>query len=190
MDKSNQQASSRDIDLSWLAAALESEGWFIFHVSDRRKKGRHIEINPTVGVCNSDWSFTQTCNDICRKWVTGCYLTTKIRDRNPSKHSPSHQIIWAGMKRVKKLIDAILPYMRSIRKRQAAQLLLDFIDDRFNQTPDGNYRPFSNKQIATLIELKRLNGKRNGIAKGTLEKLQRLQTEQYKGIDDIVQTVP
>ena len=189
MDESNQQASSRDIDLSWLAAALESEGWFIFDVSDRRKKGRQIEINPRVGICNSDWSFTQTCNDICRKWITGCYLNVKIRDRNPGKHSASHQVVWTGMKRVKKLIDAILPYVRSIRKRQAARLLLDFIDDRFNQTPDGNYKPFTNKQIATLIELKRLNGKRNGIAKGTLEKLQRLQTEQYrKRADDIVQT--
>lgn len=84
------------------------------------------------------------------------------------------------MKRTKAIVEAVLPYMRSIRKRNCAKLLFEFINDRFNQTKDGGYKPFSNKQIALLIELKRLNNPKKGIAKGTLEKLQRLQTEQYE----------
>lgn len=199
MDKSNQQASSRDKDLSWLAAALESEGWFIFHISDRRKKGRKIEVNPTVGVCNTDWQFIQICNEISRKWLTGCHIKIHNRKRKP-QHSRAYKVIWAGMKRVNKLLRPLIPYMRSGKKRRA-ELLLRFIESRFQQTRIGfenpknimgvqwSYKPFTSEQIAILIELKRLNSKgpNKEIAKGTLEKLQRLNTEQYKNTDDKVQ---
>jgi hypothetical protein len=192
MDESNQQASSRDVDLSWLAAAIESEGWFIFHISDRRKKGRFVEINPQVGVCNTDWAFVQACNDIIKKWITGCHLSTTERKRNP-KHLRVHRVICAGMKRTKAMIDAILPYMRHAGKIRRAKLLLEFIDHRmsrprpYDKATKGRYKPFSNVEIALLIELKKLNNPTRPIAKGTLEKLQRLKTQQYKITDDIVQ---
>lgn len=187
MNESNQQASSRDKDLSWLAAALESEGWFIFHVSDRRKNGKYVEINPTVGICNTDWTFIQTCNEISRKWITGCHIKDTRRKRNP-KHQPCYYLIWGGMKRSQSIIGAVLPYMRSIVKTNKAKLLKEFIDIRLSRPRPGKFKPFSTREIALLIELKRLNNPTRPITKGTLEKLQRLKTEQYlRDTDDIVQ---
>lgn len=176
MDKSNQQASSRDSDLSWLAAALEGEGWFIFHVSDRRKQGRHIEINPQVAFGNTDWAFSQSCYEISKKWITGCHMS--IRDRKVKPHHlKSYIVTWAGMKRCTALLEAIIPYMRSGKKRRA-ELLLEFIKSRLSR-PEKT-KPFTTHEIAILIELKRLNNPAKPIAKGTLEKLQRLQSEQYE----------
>jgi hypothetical protein len=91
------------------------------------------------------------------------------------------------MKRSKKVLEAIMPYMRSGKKRRA-ELLLEYINSRLSRSRPKKFKPFNTHEIAILIELKRLNNPTRPIAKGTLEKLQRLDTEQYN-IEDRVQNV-
>ena len=155
-----------------------------FSVSDRRNKGRRIEINPEVVVYNTDISFVQQCMDISKKYITGGLVKMLSRSRNP-KHNQSFEARWSGYRRIKSLLVAILPYMRSTKKIYRAKLLLDFVTKRLDREVE-RWKPFTQEEIDCLIQLRISNSKTGEIAPGTLEKLQRLNTEQYAEVSSKV----
>jgi len=167
----NQQVSSKEIDLSWLAAAIEGEGSISFHIGSHIKRGGSpTEIVPMVCVYNTDWQFIDACYRAgC--YVTGGYITH--RRRNP-RHKPSWTLTWQGVKRCSKLLEAVLPYMKSDKKRRA-ELLLNYLKSRLTKGSGKGYNRISSEELVMLIEIRRLNNKNDA----SFEKLQRLYTEQF-----------
>lgn len=167
----NQQAISKEIDLSWLAAAIEGEGSISFHIGAHKKRGGSpFEVTPIVCVYNTDWQFIDACYRIgcC---VVGSYISYRIR--NP-RHKPSWTLTWQGVKRCSKLLEVVLPFMKSAKKRQA-ELLLSYVKSRLTKGQGKGYNRVSSEEFAMLIEIRRLNNKNDS----SFEKLQRLYTEQF-----------
>jgi len=121
MELDNQQERLQG-DLHWIAGMWEAEGWFSMQIGCN-PKGRYI---PNCGLANTDMEIITEVTRILENNEIA-YWVGKPRVNGLGK-KPKRDIVIQGLKRVRRFVSVILPYLRT--KRQKALLLKQFIDFR------------------------------------------------------------
>jgi hypothetical protein len=143
------------------------------------------KIWPLAQVVNSDFELIEEIHAVLERYRVG----HRIVLRELSKKNPRHKdtkVIWIyGMKRVKHLIELILPQMRG-KKVAAAKASLEFIEYRLSTTqPRGKHgylaSSYSSKDEDYYLRLKAVNRKGPSESSETIR-----QTEKS---EDIVHSV-
>lgn len=132
-------------NIGWLTAAIEGEG----HITlawCRRKGYGYIQIMPRVGMANLSKEFINTAKGICESLGIPCYIHLR--------KGGMYAMNWYGMKRVKKLLDVLMPYLTF--KKGRAQLVMDFINYRLARNPHIQYGSYE-KEI--FMKIRDIHGK-------------------------------
>jgi len=130
----NQQERLRDS--AWLAGIWEGEGTFGIYKTPTKWGKRYWPLAQAV---NSDFELIEEIHAALERHNIG----HRIVFRELSKKNPKHKdikVVWIyGMKRVKHLIELLLPQMRG-HKKEAARICLEFIEYRLNTSqPRGKH---------------------------------------------------
>jgi hypothetical protein len=152
MELDNQQEKMIS-DLSWLAAAWESEGHFT--LSWQKLHGQFDRVRPICGLTNTDLIFINEAISILKKYDLSYYVIT----RNGTNRLRYDVHIW-GIKRVHRFLNAIYPYLRS--KKDRAKILKDFVD--FRLSLKKSKEPYGEYEISLYNQLKELNNRRNHLS--------------------------
>lgn len=148
MELGNQQ--ERQIaDLNWLAGIWEGEGWFGFC---RNTKVGGIQYTPQSGISNTD---PMLMNEVCRilRNFDVPYYLRDIKTPSGLGKKPKQELKITGMLRIKKLLNMLLPVLRT--KRDRAECLREFIDRRSSVPPKQKYTELEH---ALFLKLRHLNG--------------------------------
>jgi hypothetical protein len=131
-------------NIGWLTAAIEGEG----HITLAwcRKSNGYIQIMPRIGMNNQAKEFIDTAKGICESLDIPCYIH-QYKNGMFAMH-------WYGMKRVKKMLGVLMPYLTF--KRERAQLVLDFINYRLAKNPHIKYGSYE-KEI--FMKIRDIHGK-------------------------------
>lgn len=131
-----------EMELNWLACAIDTEG--SIQLTWAGHKNGYVQIFPRVNLCNNAPEFIEKAVSITH----GGYISKQ-------KNGVAY-ITWCGFKRVKNLLESILPYLVIERKKEIARLVLAFIDYRSSCNPHIEYGP---KEKEMFIRVRELNGK-------------------------------
>ena len=178
----NQQVSllNGDPDLAWVAGIVEGEGYVGLA---RRIKG-DFQYFPRVAITNTDELMLDEIGKILksrniayyriRQNIDGRFIRN-IGNRIIKRNRRMSEICFVGLTRVKRLLDAIIPYMRS-EKKERAKIILDFCNYRLDTKNGCHYAKYTNyehnlyKQFRSLVENPRdytLNPIRDDIVRTT-----------------------
>jgi len=141
------------LDKVYLACAIECEG----HISLQYGRKTYnkdngdlaIQILPRVGFTNKDDLLTEKVVRISKAHNIGCHVGSDCR-LNGCK-----QTLWNGMKRVKSLLEFILPEL--LAKKERAEIVLEFINSRLSNP--NIHEPYSLKEWFLFREIRMKNGK-------------------------------
>lgn len=144
-DRANGQFAGKALtseQLTWLACAIESEG--SIQLTWGHKKTNYIQIVPRVNLANQAIEYQERAVSIISGHISALGKTGV------------YQIVWYGMKRVKFLLESILPYMVIKRKIELAKCVLEFVNYRLSVNPHVQYGSFE-KDL--FFRVRKLNGK-------------------------------
>jgi len=130
----NQQTKAL-VDMGWLVGFLEGEGSFMLQKQIYKKQ--KATLRPRIVVCSTDFELTERVGRIFKELGVGNYF----HRRRYSQKKDQMEIVITGIKRCKKLLDQIIPYMTESRRKRTAKTLLDFCDYRLSlpkRTPYGD----------------------------------------------------
>ena len=152
----NQQERSL-VDLGWLAGVWESEGYFGMRLCSTLARPKYsyangFRLDPLCGFTNSDPKMIEELSTILRFYGLAFY-TERPRIHGFSNKKPTQEIKISGLKRTIRILNFILPYLKTKRKR--ALLLKKYIDHRlskFKNSLCGIY------ELYLYDELRKLNG--------------------------------
>ena len=108
-------------DLAWLAGIWDGEGSIALFT--HKEKNGSIKICPTVCVVNTDISIINKVRKIIEE--LGCnFILQEVQPKN-SRHSIKWTLTTRNQKYIVLFLEAIIPYLHSIKK-QKAEILLDY----------------------------------------------------------------
>ena len=155
MEKSSIQVVNQQerlsADLNWLAGVWESEGWFSIGFQKRDNCGSQYAISS--GIVNTDSEFIEEAKKILSTNNIAHYVTAPRISGIGIK--PKVQIIITGLKRNKKFLDIIIPYLRTKKKR--AEIVKSFID--FRESREAPKTPYGEIENSLFLELRKLNNR-------------------------------
>ena len=131
----NQQ--ERLIELSWLAGLIEGDGYFVLH-RQKMKNGKQ-SFQPAIGFVNSDELLIDEVIRILDLNKIPYHITKREQKGYGTK--PIYQLVCQGMKRSYKLIPALLPFLKGV-KRKRAELIVQFIEYRFSKIRTAPYAEY------------------------------------------------
>ncbi len=137
----------KDTDLAWLAGIWDGEGSIALftHV----EKPGNTKICPTVNVINTDIAIINKVRKLLEE--LGCSFSFQERRPKNSRHSTAWILITRNQKYIILFLEAIMPYLWSI-KRQKAEILLDFCKRRSEKTqrlPSAGSTPYDTEDWDT-----------------------------------------
>lgn len=134
--------------LIWLACAIESEG--SVQLTWGTRKDGYIQLCPRVNIGNKDEEYINRVVDFATKvGVHGSYSGYR------AKKTDMRYVIWYGMKRVKRLLEAVKDLLHT-RKRTIAELVLEFINYRLSVDVHVRY---GERDEDIFFKVRALNGK-------------------------------
>jgi hypothetical protein len=147
------QQERRFIELGWLAGAIDGEGCFAICLC----KGKKYYLYPMMNISNTDDVFTDEVIRILDKYKVPYYIQT--RKTTKLNHKNSKSVFVKGMKRTKKLIDLIYPFI--VRKNRV-DIYREFVERRIGQNglPARYKYTYSPRDIELAMQLRELNGNR------------------------------
>lgn len=197
----NQHGTPTDAELGWLAGIIDGEGTIAFSVYELRHRERRLQdvrVKPQIIVCGTDQALIKAAAEIMHKIGAGAH----VQERVPRYPGFAHKVCktaWAlnvsGFKRVRTLLPAVTPHLRSIKKTKA-QLVLRYIDQRFAKRADNSRMPLELDDLLLIREIIEFSAIHN--AKGpparNLDKIERLVRDYTRDAgrtpdDDIVRPV-
>lgn len=110
MNNMENQQERRLIELGWLAGAIDGEGCFSICLC----KGRKYYLYPMMNISNTDDVFIDEVIRILEKYKVPHYI--QKRKARKSNYKDSRMVFVKGMKRTKKLLDLIYPFI--VRKNR------------------------------------------------------------------------
>jgi len=144
----NQQVSQlNDTDLAWIAGIVEGEGYI--GLSKRIKP--ELQYVPRIQIINSDGLMLEAIGKILEerkiayyrhRWDIDHRRRVKIYNQYGKRNRKMGDVVFVGLGRVKKVLDAILPYMRGERVERA-KLVLEFCNYRLGKKDENKYAPYS-----------------------------------------------
>ena len=142
------------IELGWLAGAYDGEGCFNISLTRMASRNRYY-LYPMVTITNTDYTFTDEVVRILDKYDIPYYQNERIPSNK--KYRNSMGIYIKGLKRIRRLIDLLYPYL--IRKERV-DVMKEFIDRRIGQNalPAKWKYTYTPRDIELVNKLKKLNG--------------------------------
>jgi len=131
--------------VSWLAGFIDGEGSIGFDKTS--KKDFHY---PHVIITSTHKPTIERVVEILSAIGVQCWVT-KHTVKNP-KHKQDWNVIIRGLKRVKPLLDIIIPHL--FTKREQAQAILDFTNYRLSLP---SHTPYGGKEKSIIARLHQLN---------------------------------
>jgi hypothetical protein len=157
----NQQVSQlNDTDLAWVAGIVEGEAYI--GLSKRIKP--EFQYVPRIQIINTDGLMLNAVGEILKKrnlayyrhrWDIDKRRRRKIYDNYGVSNRKSGDIVFVGLGRVKKVLDAILPYMRGERVSRA-KIVLEFCNYRLNARNGKSYLPYSEHEHNLYKKLRQI----------------------------------
>jgi len=142
----NQQ--ERPLGLEYVGGLAVGEGCFYLALS--RIKNKRPRIVPGFRLIMNDHESIDAAAGILREHGLPVYITGVRRDGGKGIHA-------SGFLRVERYAKALLPFLTG-KKKQAAELVLEFIEDRKRSTRNA---PYTEWQIACVERLRQTNGNGN-----------------------------
>lgn len=130
----NQQVTV--FELGWLVGFLEGEGSFILQKQAYKKQVP--TFRPQVFASSTDFELSERMGEILDHMNVGKLFQRRRLGKRGYKDQLCINVF--GIKRCKKLLDYIIPYMIDSRRRRAAETLQEFCNLRLSkphQTPYG-----------------------------------------------------
>lgn len=147
----NQQERPLAIDISWLAGLWEADGSFCLHKNMLNQRGVRYQIVPQISLTNTDPILIMEAKKVLNRLQVGYYEIWRQQDGLGTKLKCDIRL--TGMKRVKKFLDYMLPYIRGMKK-QRVELILQFCNLRLSQDKLTRYGDREWEIINQFIELK------------------------------------
>lgn len=148
----NPQAKAA-IETAWLVGFLEGEG--SFSLQKQVYKRQKPTIRPRISVSSTDFALAERAGRVYQSLGVGSYFHRIKHDKREWRDQL--ELVIVGIKRCKRLVDQIMPFMTDSRKKQAAATLLEFCDYRLS-LPYGV--PYGEKEFGLGQRLRDLNGYR------------------------------
>lgn len=126
---------------AWLAGIIDGEGTIGLLISsraDRLGRKQLLKVDPRVVVGNTDQGIIDRCVEALQALGVGVYvrhnrLAPKIGHPGFNPTKPVTTVHVHGFKRIRTLLNAILPYLAG-EKRKRSELLLTFINGRLESS--------------------------------------------------------
>ncbi len=123
-----------EAELGWLAGCFESDGWFSLHKNNCHNG--YYQYQPVCGVVNTDPLYMMSVVCILKKNNIPHYLTSRAQLGIGTK--VLFQVLIQGLKRCKRFLPLILPYIRG-SKSERVEIMLEFINYRLSITRNQPY---------------------------------------------------
>src|SRR3990167_5988789 len=130
----NQQGKITDIEMGWLCGIIDGEGTIALRWSMTRGK-RYLV--PFVQIANGSVPTLDKVVATLQAIGVGHHIQWKEPQAGGLTKHRYWVLITTGMKRTKRLLFAILPYL--VTKRRQGELVLDFIRERESKQPTAPY---------------------------------------------------
>lgn len=151
MDNPQERTYENGVDMGWLSCAIESEG--SMSLSWGRVTKNTVQIIPRVMVSNIKLAYVENAQRISYKLGIGCHIESD-KGNVEKKRTHCYRITWYGFKRVGKLLDIIMPYLKI--KMDRALLIKEFINYRLSLPQNSRY---GQKELDLFHAVRNLNGK-------------------------------
>jgi hypothetical protein len=149
----NQQATA-EVDMGWLVGFLEGEG--SFSLQKQIYKKQKATLRPRISVTSTDFELTDRAGSIFQSLGIGNYIARKrCVSKDGRNYKDQKELVVSGIKRCKKLLDQIIPYMTESRKKRTAETLLEFCNYRLS-LPRKN--PYTQVDFSLGQRMRDLNG--------------------------------
>lgn len=146
------QQERNEADLNWLAGIWEGEGWFTMS-THRSKTCKSKGIAIACGLANTDIFMINCIVEILKKnWIAFNLATRSLLGRLGKK--PQFHIKITGIKRVKRFLELLVPYLRS--KKDRAEIVLKYAKYRLS-LPSHNVK-ISSYEWELVNQLRLFNG--------------------------------
>ena len=132
-----------DAELGWLAGCFESDGWFSLHKN--KMPGGTYQYQPVCGLVNSDSVYMASAIRILKKYKLPHHICTRSQLGLGKKNI--HQIQIQGLKRCKRILPVLMPYLRS-SKIERASIMLEFIEYRLSCSYNQKYGEVEDEMYA------------------------------------------
>lgn len=129
-----------ELNAMWLSCAIESEG--SIQLAWGRRKDGYIQLVPRINLANQAIEYIQKASNI---------LSAHINTSKKTIYAT-----WYGMKRVKRVLETILPHMCIKRKIEIAKTVLEFVNYRLSVNPHVKYGSY---EQGLFEKIRELNGK-------------------------------
>ena len=114
-----------EIDKSWLACAIDCDGHVGIKLQKQKQKGIKYEyVIPLIGFSNTSISMANKFGEIISAKVHS------IKQGKPYDHRRTNTCVTHGTKKIRKILEQIIPYM--IAKRKRADFVLAFCEHKLS----------------------------------------------------------
>lgn len=147
MNADNQQ--ERLCELSWLGGIIDGEGCISFKKNTGKcwKNKSERPLYPIISISNTDIRMIDKIIEILEKNHIAFYREDR---RGKKKNKDSISVCIKGIKRTKRFLDLIIPYL--VSKKERAELLLEFCELRsHNHKPYTQYEKDLCQRVYDLI---------------------------------------
>lgn len=150
----NQQGKLWDPDLCWLGGFFDGEGSVIFkRMGGNRLREMGLDYyGPHLNITNTSEATLAEVTRILAEHRLPFYV--ERRTPNSSKNKPSWSVWANGIRRCRRWLEVLTPYLHT--KRSEAELMLEFIDSRLSV--DGACNPrrgYSDREAEILLALRK-----------------------------------
>ena len=132
-----------DAELGWLAGCFESDGWFSLHKN--KMPGGTYQYQPACGLVNTDPIYMASAIKILKKHKIPHHICTRSQLGFGKKNI--HQLQLQGLKRCKRFLPLIIPYLRSAKIIRAS-IMLEFIEYRLSCQRNKKYTEVEDEMFA------------------------------------------
>ena len=154
----NPQGTITDLELGWLAGIIDGEGTIAFSVYSRDdSKPEWVRVKPQVLVTGTEKLVIERAVELMRKLGAGAHFQTR-EQRDPrgfqsaDRYKPLHVATAAGFKRSAAILRVIIPHLFSV-KRQKAEMVLSYIDQRLAKTAVDHKAPHDREDLALVVSI-------------------------------------
>lgn len=146
------QQERQEVDLGWLAGAVDGEGCYCLSIANRPKRARTY-ITPMITICNTDDEFIDNADRILMQNNIPFHISYR---KGKGKNKNSRTISIVGLKRTKKFMDVVRPYLAS--KSDRVKIFCEYLRRRLEEYPPEMKSKYSEKDLDLVNALRKLNG--------------------------------
>ena len=147
--------SRKDLAIAWLAGMIDADGCISFHrnANNRRTVTTSYRV-PYIAITTTCGETIKYITDLYEELGVPYYLKHK-NNTNPTTNKPIWVITTQGLKRSKRILPLVEPYL--VTKKKEARLVLEFIEIRERLARTFQHDP---RETAISDELRKIKANR------------------------------